>query len=354
VTSRKPTFSIGITTFKRKDLLKQALDSVLSQNESDVEVLIGNDCVEDPLINDDLGIRECRVRIFNHAKQLGETGNMNFLLNQASGRYFTWLADDDLHNPGYLSAARKLFDGPESPEAVFASYEIRHGLDIGQRKPSHAAAAPWMMNGRTFVHEYLEGNLRIIGVYGFFKRDWLISLGGIERLCDSNIGLYGEYMLVVRCAELTTIAYIPEPLISYRYHPGSRGPDLDVVLYAQASVNLLNRALPLLAKHQAYLESDSRALFRLCLHFHYFRVKREGRAGLLSVVSFAHLLKQKVLVSKTPAVPLLRRALTSESRALLMRAAWQVFSSMAPLRLRGSIREIAGAFRIRQAKPFWN
>ena len=50
-----------------------------------------------------------RIRFVNHPTNLREVGNMNALLREATGRYFTWLFDDDLYEPGFLKAA---YDAP--------------------------------------------------------------------------------------------------------------------------------------------------------------------------------------------------------------------------------------------------
>lgn len=102
MTRRTPFFSVGITTYNQPDLLKQALVSILDQTFSDVEVIVGNDNPGEILSLDWFGLHDSRIRFINHPENLGERGNMNSLLSMSSGRYFTWLADDDFYDPDFL------------------------------------------------------------------------------------------------------------------------------------------------------------------------------------------------------------------------------------------------------------
>ena len=67
-----PFITIGITTYNRKQMLLDCINSILSQSFSDFEVLIGNDYVQEPLSLRELGVVDPRVRLVNHSANLGE------------------------------------------------------------------------------------------------------------------------------------------------------------------------------------------------------------------------------------------------------------------------------------------
>ena len=116
-----PLFTIGITTYNRRKLLSECLQSILSQSFGDYEVLIGNDYVSDKLKLEDFDIVDDRFRITNHNENLGEISNMNWLLNNANGKYFTWLADDDVFHHDYLSIMHEII-GKSNAIALFSNY----------------------------------------------------------------------------------------------------------------------------------------------------------------------------------------------------------------------------------------
>ena len=49
VNDYEPTFSIGIPTYNRIELLKQTIQSILDQTWEDYEVIIVNDFIDKPL-----------------------------------------------------------------------------------------------------------------------------------------------------------------------------------------------------------------------------------------------------------------------------------------------------------------
>ena len=105
-----PLFSIGVTTYDRVELLIETLSSITAQTFTDFEVIVGNDNPERTLTAEALGVDDQRIRFVNHASNLGELNNMNTLLDISRGRYFTWLADDDLYAPTFLAAVAEALE----------------------------------------------------------------------------------------------------------------------------------------------------------------------------------------------------------------------------------------------------
>lgn len=230
-------------TYNRHDLLKQALDSVASQEFTDFEVIIGNDYTGEVLTSELLGITDPRIRIINHPRNLREVGNMNALLSEARGRYFTWLFDDDLFAPGFLQAAHAILSQTDFPQALFSSYHvIDDNLKILNSAP--ASGRLKLFSGSEFLSEYCAGRLAIISTTGLFDTVALREYAGVvEELCDSAIGLYCEYLLLVRCAALKRIAYLDTPLVVFRAHADSwGGSNMDLGIYPAAGLNLLRRS----------------------------------------------------------------------------------------------------------------
>ena len=84
-------FSIGIITYDRAEMLKEAVKSVLSQTYKNFEVIISNDNPKKKVSLATLGIKPNKcVRIINHNVNLGEAENLNFVLQASRGDYFSW------------------------------------------------------------------------------------------------------------------------------------------------------------------------------------------------------------------------------------------------------------------------
>lgn len=281
--SDRPYFSIGVTTFKRRELLVETLSSILAQTFADFEVIVGNDNTAELLTQEMLGINDRRVRILNHAVNLGEIGNMNALLAQSRGRFFTWLADDDLYTPDFLQAVRDAHEQYGPVHCVFTNY-----ASGAVCKPDSVDYMDSIvrMRGQNFLRIYLDRKIKAIGCYGVFETRHLRAIGGIERL-GSGFSPYSDNLLAIRAGALENLCYIDAPLIFFRTHPGSisySSPDLDAYLTAQE--DLCARALEVFRTPQ--LQKDmQRNLYQLldywCLTFifHVLRRPQEHRRGYL-------------------------------------------------------------------------
>lgn len=243
----KPFFSIGVPTFNRHDLLRETLDSILAQDFADFEVVVGNDYTAEMLSGEMLGITDPRIRFVNHPVNLREVGNMNALLGAARGRYFTWLFDDDLFEPGFLSAAHATLTGQGCPPALFPRYRV---LEDGA--PCVAAeVAPGAVNhysGREFLANYFSGRLEVISTTAFFATElFRETVGGVEELCDSAVGLYCEYLLLVKCALLGEILCVDAPYVVFRAHAESWGAsNTELHKYLQGGERLVLRSAAVL------------------------------------------------------------------------------------------------------------
>lgn len=281
--SDRPYFSIGVTTFKRRELLVETLSSILAQTFVDFEVIVGNDNTAESLTQEMLGIDDRRVRILNHPVNLGEIGNMNELLAQSRGRYFTWLADDDLYMPDFLQAVRDAHERHGPVSCVFTNYAS--GATCKPDKVSYADRIKLVL-GRDFLRTYLDRRIKAIGCYGVFELRYIREIGGMERL-GSGFSPYSDNLLVVKAGALESLCYIDAPLIFFRTHPGSMSyssPDFDAYLTAQE--DLCVRALEILKTPQ--LQQDMQHnLYQLlsywCLTFmfHVLRRPQKVRSGYL-------------------------------------------------------------------------
>lgn len=230
--SGKPYFSIGVTTFKRRELLAETLASILAQTFGDFEVIVGNDNADEPLTQEMLGIDDRRVRIVNRAVNLGEIGNMNELLAQSQGQYFTWLADDDLYMPDFLQEVRNAHEQYGPMGCVFTNYAS--GATCKPDRDTYAARIR-PVAGRDFLRDYMARNIQAIGCYGVFEAEYLRDIGGMVRL-GTGFSPYSDNLLVIKAGLLAKLCYIDAPLIFFRTHTNSMSyasPDIEAYVSAQ-------------------------------------------------------------------------------------------------------------------------
>jgi glycosyltransferase domain-containing protein len=91
--------SIIIPTYNRPDLLKECINSCLSQSLPPYEIIIGDDSSNDSskemidkIIKENSSIK---ISYFKHSPSKKQIGNVNFLIDKAKGDYVTLIHDDD-------------------------------------------------------------------------------------------------------------------------------------------------------------------------------------------------------------------------------------------------------------------
>jgi glycosyltransferase involved in cell wall biosynthesis len=93
-----PKVTIGIPTYRRPEMLRRTLAGVALQDYEPLEVIVADNATEggevDAVIADFRG-RIPGLRYVRHETNIGSVRNFQFCLDQASGEFFMWLADDD-------------------------------------------------------------------------------------------------------------------------------------------------------------------------------------------------------------------------------------------------------------------
>ncbi len=260
----QPFFTIGVPTYNRHDMLRETLNSILDQGFTDFEVIVGNDYTDEVLTGEMLGIADPRIRFVNYPHNLREVGNMNALLEMASGRYFTWLFDDDLYEPDFLRTAHDCLVKTDFPPALFPSFRM---MKVQERfQPQKITCSTITeLTGREFLRRYSANRPEIGSTCGMFDTSALrAKVGGVEELCSSAIGIYCEYLFLVKCALLGRIVYIDAPFYVYRRHADSWSEtNLELETHLAAGRELIQRSGEVL-RNPALVDDYSVNLQKIC------------------------------------------------------------------------------------------
>lgn len=111
----KGLVSVIIPTYKRSDKLSRAIESVLSQTYSDLELLLINDNNPDDEYSKKLPeviskfTKDSRFHLLNQPKHINGAVARNYGVSQAKGEYIAFLDDDDWWKPNKLTFQVKAF-----------------------------------------------------------------------------------------------------------------------------------------------------------------------------------------------------------------------------------------------------
>ncbi len=171
--------SIVTSTYKRPQLLKRAIESVLAQTYEDWELIIVND---DPdyetkgVIESFNDKRICYIAMSGHFGC--DTRPKNRGIQASSGKYIAFLDDDSVFRPDHLQALLKALEANPSVAGVYGDrwiYEAEKSISIG----IYHEFDPYLMMRRNYIDtsDVLIRKEAIVAVGGFDERykkyvDW--------------------------------------------------------------------------------------------------------------------------------------------------------------------------------------
>lgn len=184
--------------------LDLAVESVLSENLSDLELIIVLDGVELP---EDREWRvDPRVRILHIPRSLGPAAAMNIAIATIKSPYVARLDSDDRDLPGRLAKEVAYLD--EHPDVVAVSSRTHRIDENGVRRgvvrlPAGADIRRHLLVSNVVPHSTLA-----------FRRDAAEAVG----LYNPELRQMEDYDLILRLAVIGPIAQFEEPLVEYRVH----------------------------------------------------------------------------------------------------------------------------------------
>ena len=107
-----PCVSIGLPVFNGELYLRDALESLLNQSLTDIELIIGDNGSTDGTaeICKSFAAQDSRIRYFRHEGNRGAAYNFNFVFQKAISPYFKWASNDDVCAPEFLAQCVSVLD----------------------------------------------------------------------------------------------------------------------------------------------------------------------------------------------------------------------------------------------------
>ncbi|MCS6835515.1 MAG: glycosyltransferase [Anaerolineae bacterium] len=201
----EPIVSIVLPTMNGERFIAHAIQSVLDQTEDRWELIIVDSNSEDrtPQIIADYAARDHRIRLLCHPKEEGRLpGALNAGFAQARGRYFTWLADDNILYPQTLARLSTFLDYRSEVGLVYSHFNKidAHGYSLRM--------------ARRLPPRYLTYK-NVVTPSFLYRREVDSMIGGYRR----ETFLAEDYDFWLRAKDVTNFALLPEALHGYRFHP---------------------------------------------------------------------------------------------------------------------------------------
>ena len=208
--------SVVIPTHNRPGQLGRAIASALEQDHADVDVVVVDDGSEPPA---ELGRFEAddQVRLVRLESNRGVSAARNRGAAEASGRYVTFLDDDDMLLPGVISRSLAAIAASDLPKPVAALSSLEVVDASGQ--PQRIRRAPTLPRGRILGLDTVPRGTSAYTKHTLVvDRDLFLSAGGFDEDLKSRV----QTELFFRLGPLLSLQGIETPGYRFTEHGDTR------------------------------------------------------------------------------------------------------------------------------------
>jgi glycosyltransferase involved in cell wall biosynthesis len=210
--------TIGIPTYNRPSLLSRALAAVERQNYTNLEVLVSDNAT--PGDASAKAVERYRTRIpgliyIRQPSTLQPVEHFMYLLGQAQGRYFMWLADDDEISPNYVASLVKLLEGDPSASSAAGQWLLM--TDESKGRVMQTSSYP-QGSALARVLQYIWGSNDAF-FYGLHRTDLLrqASFRGYWRP-NRDVSLNWAYVFLLDMVIRGRVLLVPDSSVEFINH----------------------------------------------------------------------------------------------------------------------------------------
>lgn len=233
-----------VPAWKASAFIAGTLDALAAQSCPNLEILISDDASPDETaaICERYAARDARFRVIRQPRNLGWTGNVNALLQEARGDYFLFAFHDDLMEPGYVERCVAALEA--NPRAIIAFSDMAAVNPNGSREEQSYA----MLDGVADRSRRARLVARMQGFWwipnrGVFRAPAARAIGGLRRHFAGEFS--ADWPWLLRMSLLGDFVRIPERLVTKIFHQRSLslgwnydlGPFSAVTLSAMGAVS---------------------------------------------------------------------------------------------------------------------
>ncbi len=206
--------SVILPTYNGSRYLTQAIESVLSQDYRDLELIIIDDASSDVQVGEiiwEFIAKDPRVRSFRNEKNRERSWSKNFWVRQSKWDYIAFIDDDDIWHPEKLSRqiARMKDDTHLGIIGTFARFIDEKWVLLSET--SHLKTTPIEIRKNILLtNQFIHSSV-------FVRKSVFEKVGGFP----THMHLCEDYDLWFRIISLSDWANISEYLIDYRVRTSS-------------------------------------------------------------------------------------------------------------------------------------
>jgi glycosyltransferase involved in cell wall biosynthesis len=215
--SKPPKISVCIPIFNPGEYLGDAIASVLAQSYPDFELILVDDCSNQPIEAEIKGFCDHRIHFERNQRTLGIPGNWNRCLELARGEFVVIFHQDDYMRPSNLILKSAQLD--KHPEVGFIYSNIRRIDNMGRMIGWHYLPQP--------KNDLILPGWKIFEMISKYGNPIACQTVMVRKECYEHLGNFNgalkyatDQEMWMRLASQYSVAFLAEPLVDLRVHSG--------------------------------------------------------------------------------------------------------------------------------------
>lgn len=199
-----PRASFGLPVYNGGAFLRETLESILAQTETDFDLIISDNASTDatPHILEEYATRDNRVKLLRQERNIGAVANFRAVFEAATGEFFAWAGDHDLYHRTWL--AECIYALEDHPRAVLAyPWALTISRDGDIVKTNRSSKETVGLDGYARVAAVAHMDLVGMRIYGCFRRSAMREVrvhpcAWWDRLFLTSMAVIGEFVQIER------------------------------------------------------------------------------------------------------------------------------------------------------------
>lgn len=195
--------SVVLPVYNRENTVQRAVDSVLSQTYSDLELVIVDDCSSDGTVNYIKSLSDNRIKLVKHRENRGASAARNTGIEHSSGNFISFIDSDDEWNPTKVEKQLDVFrsHGPEVGVVYCGTTNISKNRSSPGVIPSS--------RGEIFFKQLIRDRISPTSAV-MVRQEYLSLVDGF----DESLPARQDYDLWLRLSRICEFELVPEALVN--------------------------------------------------------------------------------------------------------------------------------------------
>lgn len=220
-----PLVTICMPTYNHEPYIEAAILSVISQEYSNIKLIISDDCSTDNTYNIVSAYEEKYPDLIHaqrHDKNLGIMQNVKSIYPLITGKYVCWFSGDDLFYPEKIKNQVYLMES--NPNCIFSFHATDVISNVSKflyefNDPSLGAK----LHLHNISNNLLDNRCFICAISVMINRNLAANIQHVE-----NAGACSDWLMLFELSNRGSVLYMPETLASYRRHANNISKSLSI------------------------------------------------------------------------------------------------------------------------------